>query len=37
MAPKKESEGGHYKVGDHIRAKLNDGRVAYENRPETCS
>jgi hypothetical protein len=27
MAQKKESEGeGQYKVGDHITAKLNDGR-----------
>jgi hypothetical protein len=27
MAKKKESEDGQYKVGDHIKAKRNDGRV----------
>jgi hypothetical protein len=26
MAKKKESEGGNYKVGDQIKAKLHDGR-----------
>ena len=27
MAEKKESENGKYKVGDHIKVKLNDGRT----------
>jgi hypothetical protein len=27
MAKKKESEDGKYEVGDHIKAKLNDGRI----------
>jgi hypothetical protein len=29
MAKKKESEDGKYEVGDHIKAKLNDGLLFW--------
>ena len=31
MAKKKKSEDGKYEVGDHIKAKLHDGRVVHYN------